>query len=66
MTFQLIKFLRWAEVRTKLVEKGNDLKLESAIKVALEYQATTNNTSRFERSFFDTVKPHNCLHCGSK
>ena len=33
ITLQLIKGLKWAEARRKLLEKSNNLKLEAAIKI---------------------------------
>ena len=65
ITLQLIKGLKWAEARRKLLGKGNNLKLEAAIKIALVYQATTNHTLCFKQKSIDAVKRHNCLRCGS-
>ena len=50
----MIKGLKWSEPRRKLKEKNNDLKLDAAVKIALEYQAIINNTDRFEQKSIDT------------
>ena len=65
ITLQLIKGLKWTEVRRKLLEKGNNLSLEAAIKIALANQATTNRAFCFKQKSIDAVKRHNCLRCGS-
>ena len=65
IAFQIIKGLRWAEARRKLIEKGSDLKLDAAIKITLEYQAIISNTARFEQKSIDAVQRYNCSRCGS-
>ena len=71
ITFQMIKGLKWSEARRKLIEKGNNLKLEDAIKITMSHQAAVSNTSSFEQNSIDAVRrqnrpqQRNCSYCGS-
>jgi len=47
ITFQLIRGISWPDARRTLIAKGNDLKLDDAVKVAQEYQATSKNMQNF-------------------
>ena len=40
IVFQLIKGNKWSEARRKLISKGNDFKLNDAIAIAQNFQAT--------------------------
>ena len=74
IVFQLIKGIKWSDARRKLISKGNDLKLNDAIEIAQNFQATLSNTSSFEKtSSVNAVKcsrsryqqHKSCKYCGT-
>ena len=70
ITFQLIKGIFWPEARKMLIQKGNVLKLEDAIKCAdCCYQVILQNTNSFDgttTASISTFKYHNtCRFCGT-
>lgn len=70
VTFQLIKGIRWPEERKNLIKKGNELKLDEAVRSAQSFQATMQNTNSFVQgqSSIGAVKVwsfHPCKFCGS-
>ena len=72
LTFQLIRGLKSVDIRRKLIAKGNDLKIDVALKCAIEHEATVHNTESFSQPTHrvDAMKaskpPKNCCRfCGS-
>ena len=65
IVFQLIKGILWPEARKKLIEKGNDLKLDKAVEYAQSHEATLQNTSSFaSKTNVDTVRvQRECKFC---
>ena len=47
IVFQLIKGILWPEAQKRLIERGNDLKLEKAVECAQSFEATIQNASSF-------------------
>ena len=71
ITFQLIKGILWPEERKNLIKKGNDLKLDEAIKSVQSFQATMQNTSSFQGQVasIGAMRSYNvhrsCKFCGT-
>lgn len=74
LIFQLIRGLKSIDIRRKLIAKGNGLKLDDAMKCAVEYEATVQNTQTFSqqnpqidflRKSTSTSKSKSCRFCGS-
>ena len=68
--FQLIKGIKWPEERKNLIKKGNDLKLDEAIKSAQCFQATMQNVNSFTPGYSTSIgavkaKYSSCSYCGS-
>ena len=64
--FQLIKGVKWPEERKNLIKKGNDLKLDEAIKSVQCFQATIQNVNSFTPGYSTSVgavKTNNCNSC---
>lgn len=70
ITFQLIRGITWTEEQKTLISKGNDLKMDAAIKSARSYQATIRDLRPFKQPISTDVhtiqkkRSGKCEYCG--